>query len=500
VARLGLQYRYVDIPASRRMAGFSLLLALFAASAAWSESAPSSHLPTLTTAEEIRELSPDQAKRGYPVHLRAVVTYDDPAWLIAFFVQDGTAGVFVNDFNRKSPFKPGQLLDIDGVTEDPDFAPQITKIHYRVIGQSPLPQPRTPSFDALMSAREDSQWVEFEGIVRDVVRDGSHLLGLSISSRLVEMMNGRITLESELSRGSCFHFTIRVGVAASTDPVQPVGAAELCGVPVLVVDDNLTKRRVLENMLERWKMKPVLAASGREAAVALRNAERSGAPFGLLLIDAHMPDMNGFALAEEIRRQVNLSRTAIMMLTSAAQRGDAARCRELGVGAYLIKPIVESQLLDAIRNLLGTKAEPDGSLLPAARHSLPERARELDVLLAEDNAVNQKLATRLLESQGHTVTLAANGRDALALLEQRDFDLVLMDVSMPEIAGFQATAAIRARENSAGAHTPIIAMTAHAMTGDRERCLAAGMDGYVSKPIRAQELLDSIQSVLSVPA
>lgn len=148
-------------------------------------------------------------------------------------------------------------------------------------------------------------------------------LGLSISSRLVEMMNGRITLESELGRGSCFHFTIRVGVAASTDPVQPVGAAELCGVPVLVVDDNLTKRRVLENMLARWKMKPVLAASGREAAVALRNAERSGAPFGLLLIDAHMPDMNGFALAEEIRRQVNLSRTAIMMLTSAAQRGGA---------------------------------------------------------------------------------------------------------------------------------------------------------------------------------
>lgn len=157
-------------------------------------------------------------------------------------------------------------------------------------------------------------------------------------------------------------------------------------------------------------------------------------------------------------------------------------------------------MLDAIRNLLGTKAEPDGSSLPAARHSLPERTRRLDVLLAEDNAVNQKLATRLLEGQGHTVTLAANGREAIALLEQRDFDLVLMDVSMPEIAGFQATAAIRARENSAGAQTPIIAMTAHGMTGDRERCLAAGMDGYVSKPIRAQELLDSIQSVLSVPA
>jgi CheY-like chemotaxis protein len=232
--------------------------------------------------------------------------------------------------------------------------------------------------------------------------------------------------------------------------------------------------------------------------MALQDAERSGAPFGLLLIDANMPDMNGFALAEQIRRQVNLSRTAIMMLTSAAQRGDAARCRELGIGAYMVKPIVQSQLLDAIRNLLGT-ASHDVRPLGVPRRLLPEGTRRLNILLAEDNPVNQKLATRLLENHGHTVRVAANGRDVLALLEERQFDLVVMDVSMPAMDGFEATAAIRAREALTGNHVPIIAMTAHAMTGDRERCLAAGMDGYVSKPIRAQELFESIESLLCVP-
>jgi PAS domain S-box-containing protein len=1144
MARFCLQYRRSELPAWWRRAGFVVLLVLLTANAAWTQSARPSPLPTLTTAEQVRELSPDQANRGYPVHLRAVVTYDDLNWMLAFFVQDGTAGVYINDFHRTVPFKPGQLLDIEGVTEDPDFAPQVTKIHYRVIGQSSLPQPHTASLDALMSTREDSQWVEFEGIVQDAVRDGSHLtldivgggghllahildpgksdpaslidakvqvvgtcstvfnqknqlvgvelvvpgdqqlrivepaaadpfsapvrsinsllaftaqstsahrvhvqgvttlqrdnkvfiqdgsqglfvksdrgiplqpgdrvdvagfagvgdytpvlehaiyrrigsaavpaplvvtakramsgefdtlqvrldgtvrdenttpsertlvlqdenvmfdvripkdkagngwpevplgsrlrvtgicsvhvdrrrvpdnfsifpssdasivvlsrpswwtlrrivmvaallagltvgvlawviilrrrvatqtsvirrrleneallekrfqyvaqatndtiwdwnllsgamwwsdslrtifgyppevvqdasgrwerlhpedrdrvknrvlaaiegggehwsdeyryrradgayayvldrgyimrdpagrpirmigammditerklaeeelkrakgiaesanqaksdflanmsheirtpmngilgmtdlaldteltadqrdyiemvktsadalltvindvldfskieagrleldprpfnlrehlaqslkplalrahqkgleltceigaevpdvvvaddarlrqvvinlignaikftgqgevglkvaleskaedevslhfavhdtgigvapekqriifeafsqadssmareyggtgLGLTISSRLVEMMNGRIWLESELGKGSCFHFTTRVGIAAGSASVRPVEPVELSGMPVLVVDDNLTNRRILGDMLDRWKMKAVLAASGREAQVALQDAERSGAPFGLFLIDVNMPDMDGFSLAEQIRRQVNLSRTAIMMLTSAAQRGDAARCRELGVGAYLIKPIVQSQLLDAIRNLLGTAAD-DVRALRVPRRSLPEGPQRLNVLLAEDNLVNQKLATRLLENHGHIVTVAANGREALALLEQQRFDLVLMDISMPTMDGFEATAAIRARETQTGEYVPVIAMTAHAMTGDRERCLAAGMDGYVSKPIRAQELFDSIESLLAVPA
>ena len=324
-------------------------------------------------------------------------------------------------------------------------------------------------------------------------------LGLTISSRLVEMMNGRIWLESDFGKGSCFHFTTRVGIAAGSAWVPPLEPVEFSGMPVLVVDDNLTNLRILGDMLGRWKMKPVLAASGREAQIALENAEQSGAPFGLLLLDVNMPDMDGFKLAEQIRGQVSLRRTAIMMLSSAAQRGDTARCRELGVGAYLIKPIVQSQLLEAIRNLLGTAAHDVGPLR-VPRRSLPEGTQRLRVLLAEDNLVNQKLATRLLENHGHIVTVAANGRDTLALLDQRYFDLVLMDVSMPAMDGFEATAAIRAREVLTGEHVPVIAMTAHAMTGDRERCLAAGMDGYVSKPIRAQDLFDSIESLLAVPA
>src|SRR5208337_4987123 len=249
-------------------------------------------------------------------------------------------------------------------------------------------------------------------------------------------------------------------------------------------------RRILAEMLRRWGMRPELAASGGEALTMLQEADRSGAGFALLLVDAQMPDMDGFTLVERVRQQADLRKMTIMMLTSVGQRGDAARCRELGIAAYLIKPIGQSQLLDAILNVLGTRAQAADAPRPnlVTRHSLREGQRKLRILLAEDNAVNQKLASRLLEKRGHTVVVAANGREALKALEKEEFDLVLMDVSMPEMDGLEAARAIRAAEQTTGAHLPIIAMTAHAMKGDRERCLAAGMDGYLAKPVQAREL------------
>jgi signal transduction histidine kinase/CheY-like chemotaxis protein/ligand-binding sensor domain-containing protein len=325
-------------------------------------------------------------------------------------------------------------------------------------------------------------------------------LGLTISSRLVNMMGGHIWVESELGKGSRFHFTAQVGIARSAMWVEPPERAQLAGLPVLVVDDNLTSRRILGEMLRRWGMQPKLGTSGSEALSMLQEAERSGAGFALLLVDAQMPDMGGFSLLERIRQQADLRKMTIMMLTSVGQRGDAARCRELGIAAFLVKPIGQSQLLDAILNVLGSRAQPAHPARLVTRHSLREGQRSLRVLLAEDNMVNQVLASRLLEKQGHTVVVASNGRKALEALEKQTFDLVVMDVSMPDMDGFEAAAAIRSRERGTGSHIPIIAMTAHAMKGDRERCLAAGMDAYVSKPIQARELFAAIETLPLIPA
>jgi CheY-like chemotaxis protein len=246
-------------------------------------------------------------------------------------------------------------------------------------------------------------------------------------------------------------------------------------------------------------MKPTLVASGAEALRALRDADALGKPFALLLADVCMPEMDGFTLVEQMRQQVDLPCTTIMMLTSAGQRGDAARCRELGVAAYLTKPVARAELLKAIQNVLGLRTQAVEQPRLVTRHALREARRSLRVLLAEDNAVNQKLASRLLEKRGHRVAVVSNGREALEALAKQSFDLVLMDVQMPEMDGFGATAAIRSRENGTGVHIPIIAMTAHAMTGDRERCLAAGMDAYVSKPIQAKELFEAIEELVGQP-
>jgi CheY-like chemotaxis protein len=274
-------------------------------------------------------------------------------------------------------------------------------------------------------------------------------------------------------------------------------------VRVLVVDDNRVNLGVLGATLARWGMTPVLAESGRAAVTAILTGTRAATPFPLVLVDAQMPEMDGFAVAQAIAHDPQPTGATVLMLTSGGQRGDAARCRALGV-RYLTKPISAGELLDGILVALGNPPAPPGR--PAFAGGTSEDVRRtLRILLAEDNAVNQMVASRLLEKRGHTVTIARNGREALAALETasapgahppRPFDVVLMDLQMPEMNGLEATAIIRAEEKTTGAHVPIIAMTANAMKGDKERCLAAGMDGYVAKPFDVEDVFAVIDRVL----
>ncbi|MBZ5726526.1 MAG: response regulator [Acidobacteriia bacterium] len=322
-------------------------------------------------------------------------------------------------------------------------------------------------------------------------------LGLTISKRLVQMMGGRIWVESELGRGSSFHFTANLGPGRAVEPAQLAAPAALAGLGALVVDGNPTNRRIHQEMLTDLGMRPTLAATGTAALQCLKHSED---PFAVILADLNLPDMDGFTLVEQIRQAPQLGQEAkLIMLTSVGQRGDAARCKELGAAAYLTKPLSQSELCDTIARILGSSRPRAEAASLTALQGLPDGTRKFRVLLAEDNAVNQKLASRLLEKRGHRVTLTVNGREALAAIHQEDFDLVLMDVQMPEMDGFEATAAIRAQEEGTGRHLTIVAMTAHAMQGDRERCLAAGMDGYIKKPVKPQELYDLLAGI-SAPA
>jgi len=329
-------------------------------------------------------------------------------------------------------------------------------------------------------------------------RYGGTGIGLTISAQLVEMMGGRIWVESERGRGSTFHFTVRLALQKAAEPqTREMEPGNLRDLRVLVVDDNESNRRILHEILSAWRMRPTSAESGERALSVMKQAAEAGERFDLVILDACMPGMSGFDLAERVKGNTALSSAAIILMTSAGHRGDGALCRRLGVAAYLTKPVRQSALLDTILTILHPKRERRPDLV--TQHTLRENPRRLHILLAEDNVVNQKVAMRMLERAGHLVTVAGSGVEALAALETRQFDLVLMDVQMPEMDGFEATAKIRERERTTGRHIPIVAMTAHAMKGDKEKCLAAGMDGYVAKPIKSVDLFSSVEDAVTCP-
>ncbi|MBI5570703.1 MAG: response regulator [Desulfomonile tiedjei] len=321
-------------------------------------------------------------------------------------------------------------------------------------------------------------------------------LGLTITSQFCRMMGGNIWVESEVGKGSQFHFSVRLGLNAERVKRDISGdTSTLQGLPVIVVDDNGTNRKIVEQTLLHWGMKPTSVESGAAALTSMRKACDLGEPFRLAILDCMMPEMDGFELAQQINQDTRLAASAIVMLTSAGARGDACRCLELGVAAYLLKPVKQSELLFAISKVLQEPLVAASRPTLITRHTIRETESRLSILVAEDNAVNQKLAMKMLQRMGHTVTVAGNGREALELVQRANFDLILMDVQMPQMDGLEATAALREREALIGGHVPVIAMTAYAMTGDRERCLAAGMDEYISKPINARELYRAIEQV-----
>lgn len=327
-------------------------------------------------------------------------------------------------------------------------------------------------------------------------------LGLSISTKIINLMGGQLNLNSTVGKGSTFFFTIDVPVISSDTLTRYQNTGEITGMPVLVADDNLSNQKILQEMLQSWGMKPTIVANGEDALHELERASTTKEPYALAILDVQMPEMNGFELVERIRQKPEHAPATVMMLTSAGKRGDAAKCRELGIAGYLMKPVSQSDLFDAMMTALGEPLqngyqEEDASLV--TRHSLRESRRKLNLLLAEDNAVNQTLSIRVLEKLGHSVTVANNGIEAINYWQNGQFDAILMDLDMPLMSGFEATKLIREQEKSSGHHISIIAMTAHAMQGARDECINQGMDGYVSKPIDTEALWRELDGLTQTP-
>ena len=317
-------------------------------------------------------------------------------------------------------------------------------------------------------------------------------LGLGIATRLVEMTGGKIWVESELGRGSTFHFTIRFGIAEDKNREQKVPDPEILqDSHVLIVDDNQTNRTILLEMLTQWGLRAEAVSGARPAIAALEQSRATKQHFDLVITDLHMPEADGFDLVEKMRGSPAFDHLPVIMLSSGSQRSDRERCRELAIAACLMKPVQPSELLDALLNEL-TRAIPERTKEIVERKFIDEKRPVLKVLLAEDNPVNRLLARRLLEKYGNTVSAVENGKEALAAIARERPDLVLMDVQMPVMDGLDAIRAVRANEHDSSDHLPIIALTAHAMKGDRERCLGAGADEYLTKPIRAAELFAAL--------
>jgi PAS domain S-box-containing protein len=321
-------------------------------------------------------------------------------------------------------------------------------------------------------------------------------LGLAISAQLVALMGGRIWVDSRPEQGSTFHFTVEFNRADDQGPdVIPPELSQLQNIPVLIVDDNATHGQILVEMLTQWHCRPVAVGSAQAAIKTLVDAQHAGEAFGLTLIDAQMPEMDGFALIEWLAEHALPTGSVVMMVTPASQHGPASRLRELGIAAAVTKPVSPSSLLGAITTALDHRATAPAGAAAARQSPAGKPQPALRILLAEDNMVNQKLAMRILEKQGHTVVAVKTGNEAVALWKRQPFDIILMDVQMPEMDGFEATSIIREAERLNGGHIPIIALTAHAMAGDRQRCLTAGMDDYISKPIQVQNAFEVIASV-----
>jgi signal transduction histidine kinase/DNA-binding response OmpR family regulator/HPt (histidine-containing phosphotransfer) domain-containing protein len=323
-------------------------------------------------------------------------------------------------------------------------------------------------------------------------------LGLAIVSKLVAMMRGEMWLNSQPGQGSAFHFTAWFDLASQSSPPAADPPPQWHGLPVLVVDDNLANGRILEDILKNWGLKPTLVDSGLAAFAALDQALDEGQAFGLVLLDTRMPAMDGFVVAEWIKTSRHARTVTVLMLPCSGQPADLDRCRQLRLTAYLTKPVKQSELFDCLCQAIDsppadTQLAISTSLVDSSNSLTDgELSRPLTLLVAEDNVVNQRVAKGILEKRGHTVVIANHGREAVQAIATQRFDLVLMDLQMPEMGGLEATAAIRQMETVTGGRTPIVAMTAHAMAGDQERCLIAGMDAYLSKPIRPEQLLATI--------